>query len=62
MYVSLLSTVSHNRGKSWNILPVDIWALLYFINFLSRLRHICDTTSDCAMTIGVTRFPGAWDN
>jgi hypothetical protein len=38
---SVLSAGSHNRGRFWNVLPVDTGALLYFIKgkFHPRTSH-----------------------
>jgi hypothetical protein len=34
IWLSVLSAVSHNRGSSWNVLPVDTGAVLYlFVRF-----------------------------
>jgi hypothetical protein len=42
IYRSVLSVDSRNRGRSWNVLPVDTGALLYLLtgNYRMYLRNL----------------------
>jgi hypothetical protein len=40
IYRSVLSVVSRNRGRSWNVLPVDTGALLYYYCLLRETVKI----------------------
>jgi hypothetical protein len=42
IFNSVLSAVSRNQGRSWNVLPIDTGALLYLLDFTSssKTRYI----------------------